>query len=229
MRTAGRKISAGRPPPQDLRRKILVAERGLGKPHATLFQADELFPGAQDQVIQHLNRQVVSGFNDLPRNTDILRRGGCLARRMIMYYHDTGSVDSDGRPEDLRRPYHDAPHSRVGCQRVALAGTFPTAPLRTGRDTFASSGSPETYFLLSCCDIVPAWIASWQLWQTIRVFRRLAIMVCIQTGFSFRPFLFRSASLRMWCTSFCPVLPQSSHSSAKSRCNNSDLRSLRKW
>jgi hypothetical protein len=175
---------------EDLRRKISIDERGLRKPHATLFQADELFPGAQDQVIQHLNRQVVSGFNDLPRNTDILRRGGCLARRMIMYYHDTGSVDSDGRPEDLRRPYHDAPHSRVGCQRVALAGTFPTAPLRTGRDTFASSGSPETYFLLSCCDIVPAWIASWQLWQTIRVFRRLAIMVCIQTGFSFRPFLF---------------------------------------
>ena len=34
-------------------------------------------------------------------------------------------------------------YSRVGMWRVILADTFPQTPLRTGLDTFASSGSPE--------------------------------------------------------------------------------------
>src|SRR4030067_2497927 len=33
--------------------------------------------------------------------------------------------------------------SRVGKWRVTFTGTFPQTPLRTGLDTFASSGSPE--------------------------------------------------------------------------------------
>jgi len=33
--------------------------------------------------------------------------------------------------------------SRVGKWRVTFSGTFPQTPLRTGLDTFASSGSPE--------------------------------------------------------------------------------------
>lgn len=34
-------------------------------------------------------------------------------------------------------------YSRVGMWRVILADTFPQTPLRTGLDTFVSSGSPE--------------------------------------------------------------------------------------
>ncbi|MCX6040675.1 MAG: hypothetical protein NTV69_06015, partial [Caldilinea sp.] len=35
-----------------------------------------------------------------------------------------------------------------GSQRVALAGTFPTAPLQTGLDIFTSSGFPTTESVL---------------------------------------------------------------------------------
>src|SRR6266566_2776278 len=34
-------------------------------------------------------------------------------------------------------------YDRVGSQRVTLASTFPTAPLRTGRTPFSVSGSPK--------------------------------------------------------------------------------------
>jgi len=34
-------------------------------------------------------------------------------------------------------------HDRVGGQRVTLASTFPTTPLRTGRTPFSVSGSPK--------------------------------------------------------------------------------------
>jgi hypothetical protein len=37
---------------------------------------------------------------------------------------------------------------RIGSQRVALAGTFPTAPLQTGLDIFTSSGFPTTESVL---------------------------------------------------------------------------------
>ncbi len=56
-------------------------------------------------------------------------------------HQQTRIVDTRAFPHPARR----APvgSGRVGKWRVTFAGTFPQTPLRTGLDTFASSGSPE--------------------------------------------------------------------------------------
>jgi hypothetical protein len=58
---------------------------------------------------------------------------------------------------------------------------------------------------------------SWQTVQVISVLRRRFAMICTQAGFSLRPGLFKSESLRMWWTSNRWVEPHSSHRPAMSR------------
>src|SRR5690606_18489684 len=53
---------------------------------------------------------------------------------------DGGGCRSGGNTHPASGP---PGRSRVGIWRVILADTFPQTPLRTGFDTFASSGSPE--------------------------------------------------------------------------------------
>src|SRR6266540_2000416 len=63
----------------------------------------------------------------------------------------------------------------------------------------------------------PAWMLSWQEAQATRVLRFRFAMICTQAGFSLRPGLLRSASLRMWWTSNRSVVPQTSQRPARSR------------
>src|SRR5262249_48148930 len=50
------------------------------------------------------------------------------------------------------------------------------------------------------------WTSSWHLLQSGMLLRLRAIMIFIQSGFSLRPFLFRSARCRTWCIWICSLL-----------------------
>src|SRR5882724_2480660 len=97
---------------------------------------------------------------------------------------------------------------RVGCERghSCLFSQPPPEP-----DVILSH-HPALRFPSSLFDLgLLWWMPSWHLRQTARVFRFRAIMICIQYGFSFRPFFFRSASFRIWCMCTSSLAPQSSH------------------
>ena len=90
------------------------------------------------------------------------------------------------------------PQSEVGRRRGARgSGPFPSA-LFPNR----ACGFPRTLLSSDQCRWYlvgrPAWMSSWQGRQMTRVFRRRLAMRCIHAGFSGRPGLLRSASLRMW-------------------------------
>ena len=97
---------------------------------------------------------------------------------------------------------------------------FPLSPLRTGRDTFASSGSPVIPFQ-ELLVILPLWIATWHSRHTTSVFLFLADIICTHLGTSACPFFFKSASFLIWCTSIFSVFPHNSHFSANSLLTNS--------
>lgn len=63
----------------------------------------------------------------------------------------------------------------------------------------------------------------WHLRQSGMLLRLRALMICIQSGFSLCPCLFRSANLRMWCISTFSLEPHTSHSPFNSRSTISDL------
>lgn len=88
------------------------------------------------------------------------------------------------------------PSGWVGRQRGASStGPFPTASHQTGHDTFVIIRLSSDYFR----DVAvgrPAWILSWQTVQATNVLRRLFTMIFTHAGFSVRPGLLRSASLR---------------------------------
>src|SRR5258708_6252590 len=69
-------------------------------------------------------------------------------------------------------------------------------------------------------------MSSWQRRQVIRVLRRRMAIKCIHAGFSRRPGLLRSASLRTWWTSRFTVSSQSSQRPARSRWISSVRRAL---
>jgi hypothetical protein len=105
----------------------------------------------------------------------------------------------------------------VGRRRGASwAGPFPTAPSRTRHARFPGTGLSGDYTVEVAVGR-PAWMLSWQETQATRVLRLRFAMICTQAGFSFRPGLLRSASLRMWWTSNRSVVPQTSQRPARSR------------
>src|SRR6266702_4806220 len=69
-------------------------------------------------------------------------------------------------------------------------------------------------------------MSSWQRRQVTRVFRRRLAIRCIHAGFSRRPGLLRSASLRTWWTSRFTVSSQISQRPARSRWISSLRRAL---
>ena len=93
-------------------------------------------------------------------------------------------------------------------------GLFRAAPLRTTRAPFGARGSPVIYavFALGC----PQWMASWQGWQTTRVFRRFWIMSAAHAG-GLAVRLPRLASFRTWCTATLAGSPHISHLLRRSR------------
>ena len=71
--------------------------------------------------------------------------------------------------------------SRVGKWRVTFSGTFPQTPLRTGLDTFASSGSPE----LTCFEWVAVSPIGVRLSPILRIACRICSAICITHTYIF--------------------------------------------
>src|SRR5215472_609160 len=119
-----------------------------------------------------------------------------------------------------------ATSSEVDRQRGARgAGPFLSVSSRTRRASFprtSLSGGHDRMGVVAR----PAWMSSWHRRQITRVLRRRMAMRCIQAGFSRRPGLLRSASLRMWWTSRPAGDSQISQRPARSRWISSLRREL---
>src|SRR5215831_18693720 len=123
------------------------------------------------------------------------------------------------RPSSYQRPRLPLPLIPLVDTKFRENGSQPP-PNRTGY----LSHHPALRFLCLFGLGLLACISSWHVRQSGILLRLRAIMICIQSGFSLRPCLFRSASLRIWCMSIRSLLPHTSHVSFHSLSPISDRR-----
>jgi len=97
----------------------------------------------ENQVVVDRHAPELSGFDELPRDADVLAARLWISRRMVMRYNDSGRVRKDSRLEDLSglddrrgQPTHRGAREsdeRAGRIQKADQELFPVAILEVGR------------------------------------------------------------------------------------------------